>query len=60
MEIPCVYTFSGAPDLVHTKQWLGKLKAEIKKISSSKLDSLDSQSGYAAITDLEMIENDAN
>ena len=62
MEIPCVYTFSGAPDLVHkTRQRLGELKAVIKEISSGILDSLklsDPQSGHAAVTDLEMIEND--
>ena len=59
MEIPCVYTFSGAPDLVHkTMQQLGELKAVIKEISSGILDSLKPQSGHAAVTDLEMIEND--
>ena len=35
MEIPCVYTFSGAPDLIDkTKQRLNKLQAQIKECST--------------------------
>ena len=56
------YTFSGALSLVHKiRQRLGELKAVIKEISSGILDSLklsDPQLGHAAVTDLEMIEND--
>ena len=49
VEIPCVYTFSGAPELVNkTKQSLIKLQAQIKE-SSISLDS--QQAGVLPQTD---------
>ena len=62
MEIPCMYTFPGVPDLVHkNQQWLGEFKAKIKESLSGILDSLklsNLQSSHAAVTDLEVFEKD--